>query len=463
MSMDSPRRVAVIDIGKTNAKVAIVDTSAFKETQVRKTPNIVRREGPYPHFDIEEHWRFALAALKELYAIEPFDAISITTHGASAALVRRDGSLALPALDYEHDGPDDLTKEYGAVRPPFSETFSPRLPIGLNLGAQIFWQRKRFPNEFAQAAHILTMPQYWAMRLTGVAASEATSLGAHTDLWQPAKADFSSLVKSQGWRGLFPPLRSAFDALGPLKPEIAAELGIPKPIQVSCGIHDSNASLLPHLMARQAPFSVVSTGTWVIIFSVGADLAKLDPSRDCLANVDAFARPVASARFMGGREYEMVVPPGISGDEASLREVLDRTILLLPSVERTSGPFQGMAAAWLPVEPHGPARASAASLYLAMMTATSLGLSGGAGDVMVEGPFAKNAAFLDMLAVAAGRPVIAMRGSSTGTSIGASLLALGRDHAFAMEAPPPAAPSAETRAGMERWRDAWNAAVGERR
>lgn len=461
--MSEPRRVAVIDIGKTNAKVAIVDTSALAETQVRKTPNIVLRGGPYPHFDIEGQWRFVLSSLKELFAAEPFDAVSITTHGASAALVRQDGSLALPVLDYEHDGPDGLTEEYDAVRPPFSETFSPRLPIGLNLGAQIFWQQKRFPDAFAETARILALPQYWAMRLTGPAASEATSLGAHTDLWQPEKADFSSLVTSQGWRGLFAPLRSAFDILGTLRPEIAAQLGIRKPIPVSCGIHDSNASLLPHLMARTAPFSVVSTGTWVIIFSAGASLAKLDPSRDCLANVDAFGRPVASARFMGGREYEMIAPPGAGADEASLNEILDGAVLLLPSVERTSGPFQGMNSQWLPREPQGPGRASAASLYLAMMTAASLALSGGKGDIIVEGPFARNSAFLDMLAVATGRGVIPMAGSSTGTSLGAALLALGRDHAFAMDSPPATAPSPKTRAGMERWRDAWNEAVRGRR
>jgi sugar (pentulose or hexulose) kinase len=461
MSMSKPRRVAVIDIGKSNAKVALVDTQTFQETAVRKMPNIVLRDGLYPHFDMEGQWNFVRASLKDFNASDPFDAMSITTHGASAALVRQDGSLALPVLDYEHDGPDRITAEYDAVRPPFSETFSPRLRIGLNLGAQIFWQQKCFPNEFAEAAHILPPPQYWAMRLTGVAASEATSLGAHTDLWQPTKADFSSLVTHQGWRELFPPLRSAFDVLGTLRPEIAKEIGIERPIPVSCGIHDSNASLLPHLMARTSPFSVVSTGTWVIIFSAGASLDKLDPSRDCLANVDAFARPVASARFMGGREYEMIAPPGVSGDEASLKEILDGTVLLLPSVERTSGPFQGMISKWLPAEPLGPARASVASLYLAMMTATALQLSGGKGDVIVEGPFARNSAFLEMLAVATGRDVISMAGSSTGTSLGAALLALGRDHAFAMDLPPAIIPSSKSRTGMERWRDAWNAAVSK--
>jgi sugar (pentulose or hexulose) kinase len=457
--MADPRRIAVIDIGKTNAKVALVDAQTLTEITIRKTPNIMLNDGPYPHFDMQGQWEFVIAALKDLNAADPFDAISITTHGASAALVAQNGALALPVLDYEHTGPDELASEYNKVRPDFAETFSPRLPIGLNLAAQFYWQQSRYPDAFAKTQHILALPQYWAMQLTGIAASEATSLGAHTDLWQPAKADFSSLVHSQGWRGLFPPLRSAFDVLGALRPDIAAAIGVTKPIPVTCGIHDSNASLLPHLLSRPVPFSVVSTGTWVIVFSPGASLGRLDPRRDCLANVDAFARPVASARFMGGREYEMLVPAGVTSNGEALAEALDETILLLPSVERTSGPFQGWQAEWLPREPQGPVRAAAASLYLAMMTAASLELSGGKGGTIVEGPFAKNPAYLQMLAAATGREVIAVTGSSTGTSTGAALLALGRDHAVTAAGEPVPPPSPQVRLGMERWRDAWRKTV----
>ena len=75
----------------------------------------------------------------------------MTTHGATCALLDAHGDLALPVLDYEHDGPDTLAAEYDAVRPPFAETGSPRLPAGLNLGAQIFWQQRRFPDAFARS------------------------------------------------------------------------------------------------------------------------------------------------------------------------------------------------------------------------------------------------------------------------------------------------------------------------
>jgi sugar (pentulose or hexulose) kinase len=56
------------------------------------------------------------------------------------------------------------------------------------------------------------------------------------------------------------------------------------------------------------------------------------------------------------------------------------------------------------------------------MTATCLELIGGDGPTTVEGPFAQNPLFNCMLAAATGRPV-ATSETSTGTSIGAALLA----------------------------------------
>ena len=53
---------------------------------------------------------------------------------------------------------------------------------------------------FARAAAIVTYPQYWSFRLTGVSATEVTSLGAHTDLWKPEARDYSTLVDRCGWR-----------------------------------------------------------------------------------------------------------------------------------------------------------------------------------------------------------------------------------------------------------------------
>lgn len=425
--MTIPAKIAVLDIGKTNAKVVVLDCATGEEIAERRTPNRVLPGPPYPHYDIEALWEFALQALSDFAQHSGFDAISITTHGASAVLLDAEGGLALPALDYEHEYPENIRRAYQTIRPPFSETFSPSLSGGLNVGAQLHYQKTAFPEALARTRTILTYPQYWAFRLTGVAANEVTSLGCHTDLWLPREGAYSPLVDTLGIRDLMAPVHSAFETLGPLLPGIAAQIGLTKAIPVHCGIHDSNASLLAHLVGREPPFAVVSTGTWVINFAVGGDLDHLDPQRDALANVDAYGRAVPSSRFMGGREFEMLtVELGILSPEAALAaipHVIEKGLMLLPNVSGGSGPFPGRERQW--INDTGATidqRWAAACLYLALMTETCLGLIGAKGPVLVEGPFSANPAYLQALSALLGREVVALPGS-TGTSQGAALLA----------------------------------------
>lgn len=427
MTASKHARVAVIDIGKTNAKVVVLDGTSGAEIAVRRTPNRVIAAAPYPHYDVEALWNFIISALSEFACAPGFEAISITTHGASAALLDAQGRLALPVLDYEFEYPEAIRDAYDRLRPDFAETCSPRLSGGLNLGAQLHFQKAAFPDYFGRVATILTYPQYWAFRLTGVVANEATSLGCHTDLWLPGEGTYSPLVDRLDIRSLMAPVRPAFDALGPLLPEICERIGFKVPVPVHCGIHDSNASLLPHLLRREAPFAVVSTGTWVVCFAVGGNLQGLDPARDTLANVDAFGRAVPSARFMGGREYEMLTETLEPASETELDEalaaVVSRSVMVLPNVAAGSGPYPGRRMEWLGVAETPAERRVAASFYAAMMSATCLELIGNRGPIVVEGPFAANGIYLRALATAADRAVIVLPGAApTGTAQGAGLL-----------------------------------------
>lgn len=420
-------QVAVLDIGKTNAKLALVDAEERKEIAVLTRANKVLSGPPYRHFDTEALWSFFCISLQTLAKDHRIDAISVTTHGASAVLLAADGTLAAPVLDYEDDGPDSLASDYDRIRPPFSQTGSPRLPMGLNVGAQLHWQLHRDRGLTDRVAHVLTYPQYWGYRLTGQLACDLSSLGCHTDLWDPWQGRPTPLLDRLGLAGKLAPPHRPFDGLGILRPELASLLGLPESTPVSVGIHDSNASLLPHLIGRAAPFSVVSTGTWVISFAIGPSGAALDAGRDALVNVSAFGDPVPSARFMGGREYEMVCGPPDGGpppDDVAADLVLEKRVMLLPSLVPGTGPFPGKKAEWVPAMPEAKAEKEVAtSYYLALVTAESLRLIGADGPVVVEGPFRNNRHYLDMLAAATGRPV-EVAASRTGTSIGAALLCL---------------------------------------
>lgn len=419
------RHVAVIDIGKTNAKLALVDLHNMNELAVLSAANQVLPGPPYPHYDSDALWRFILGGLRRLNNEEGINGIIVTAHGASAALIGYDGALAAPILDYEHDGPDSMRSDYYTVRPAFTETGSPRLPLGLNLGAQLYWQFTEFPDIAARTASILTYPQYWAYRLSGVLANEMTSLGCHTDLWCPREKRYSSLVTRMGWQEKMAPLRKATEKLGPILPSVAEATGLLGKTSVYCGIHDSNASLYSHLVSRKPPFSVLATGTWVIAMAVGGVPVTLDPARDTLINVNAFGDPVASARFMGGREFDLMTKDRrLDHDDADLQEVLAQNIMLLPAVEARSGPFQGRQHRWtVPENALTDGQCFVAtSFYLALMSNVCLRMIGAHGPVLVEGPFARNACFLDMLSAVTARDVFVTEENATGTSIGAARL-----------------------------------------
>jgi sugar (pentulose or hexulose) kinase len=452
MSKPAFKHVAVIDIGKTNAKVVVVDAMSGREIAVRKTANTVLTGAPYPHFDIDGLWSFIIASLRDFVTEPGFDALSITTHGASGVLLHERGELALPVLDYEHLYPQNVQDAYAALRPDFAETSSPALSGGLNWGAQLHFQKRQFPEAFARVETILTYPQYWAYRLSGVAANEATSLGCHTDLWLPFEASYSPLAERLGIRALMAPVRSAFDALGPIRPEIAGELGLTKPVPVYCGIHDSNASLLPHLIGFGSPCTVVSTGTWVISFAVGAKPPHLDATRDTLVNVDANGSPVPSARYMGGREWDQLTRdlPSTTAEEEqhALRAVIGRGVMLLPSVVQETGPFPSGVSRWVE-EPASPAeRRVAASLYEALMTMTCLDLLASAGPIIVEGPFAANPIYLAALHTLTNRAVHASE-ATTGTAIGAALLT-------GIRVDVPMHEVGETIDGLRNYAETWN-------
>jgi sugar (pentulose or hexulose) kinase len=422
--MTTRRHIAVIDIGKSNAKLALVDLTTLSEIAITTRPNIVSSGPPWPHYDVDGHWAFLIEALAVFHKRHGVDAISITTHGACAALLASDGSLEAPILDYEHEYEASIVEAYDVIKPDFGVTGSPKLPGGLNIGAQLHWQFSQDPTLKERTAHIVTYPQYWGHRLTGIVASDVTSIGCHTDLWAPRTNQFSNLPETLGIEGKIAPIRKSTDILGPILPHVATATGLPSDTPVCVGIHDSNASLYPHLLTQEGPFSVVSTGTWVIVMSLEGSNADLDPKRDTLINVNANRQAVPSARFMGGREYETIQQGKFADPTAAdIQKALASPLFILPSVEPKSGPYPGRETSWSGAEPPigSGARSAALSFYLAMMTHTCLTLTGADGPTIVEGPFSQNPEFIAMLCAATGRPVL-RSGTETGTSIGAALL-----------------------------------------
>jgi sugar (pentulose or hexulose) kinase len=417
--------IAILDVGKTNAKVTLA--AGGRVVGQRRLHNEPHPAPPYLHLANDRIWEWALVELADLSRTANITDIVPVAHGASVAIID-DTGLVLPMLDYEQDI-SDFDGEYEQLARDYAATGSPRLPTGHNTGRQLFWLQRKFPDAFVRARAILGYAQYWSFLLSGVAASELTALGCHTDLWQPRARDFAPLVDKAGWRKLMPPLRKASDVLGPVRPEIAARTGLPPDCRVRCGIHDSNATFLRWRTRLTEPFTVASTGTWIVLLVAGGALPVNGEHLDCLGSVDAFGNLVASARFMGGREYEF-----IKGDAAEETEPPARRLAALaahpcfavPAFSDQGGPFAGTRGRFVDAAGNDAIpwqRATLAALYSALMTDLLLDIVAARGPILLEGPFASNDTYV--AALAALRPQSEVRPSldALGTSLGAAMLA----------------------------------------
>jgi len=400
-------RVIVFDVGKTLAKLSLWDADGrLLDQQLRPNRQVVI-DGRHC-LDTEGVEAWAMEATAAFARQGPVAAIMPVGHGAAAAVVHH-GRLACAVPDYEEPVPGNLRRSYDALRDRFALSGSPALPDGLNLGVQLYRLQGERPDLLAGDARILPWPQYWAWRLSGVAASEVSSLGCHTDLWRPMEGQPSTLARLQGWARHLAPLRHAGEVLGTLAPEWSARTGLSPQVSVYCGLHDSNAALLAargraELAGREA--TVLSTGTWFVAMRTPAadavvDLSKLPEQRDCLVNVDVEGRPIPSARFMGGRELELLGGIGAADGEAELDAVptvLSAGSMALPGWAPGVGPYPGAHGGWL-AEPRDPAaRGAATALYAALMTDAALELIGTRERLLVEGRFAQSTLFVRALA-----------------------------------------------------------------
>lgn len=450
---------AVVDIGKTHAKVHVVEPDGRIVARCR-TANRSRADGPYPHADVDALQAWIALTLRDLHRSHGFRRVICTTHGAAAALVAGD-TLALPVMDYEWTGPpEDPGTQYESARDDFAQTLSPSLPCGLNLARQVHWQSRGWPAQYATVDQLLLYPQYWAWRLCGEGAAELSSLGSHTDLWRPLERAPSALALRLGVASRLPPLRGAAEVLGRLDRRGAGFVA-DVPIDVHCGVHDSSAAYVAMCPDPEAPGVVVSTGTWVVCMAPLGDPARLDPRRDTSGTVTVYGQPLACSRFMGGREFAALADNGdapvATATTEDLERVLARGTLALPPFA-ASGPFQHFATTGRIVGPPPESHAERhvlASLYCALVTDVCLALIDARGPIVVDGPFANDVLYLGALAALRPADPVVASDCTDGPVLGAARLAYGA--AWCGTTAGRAAPAVcadAVRACRERWRDA---------
>ena len=405
----------VLDIGKTNVKLTFVDSINNKTIKffTTKQKNIYRHGIKILNSNSIFEW--ALKKITYIGKKHNLDKFVCTAHGTSIALISYDDKELLACTDYEYKF-DKLFNSYKKIAPKFNESFSPFLENGLNIGQQIYYLYKKKQKLIKETKYILNYPQYIVWKLTSGFSSEISYVGCHTHLWDFKRNKLSSFVKKIKLEKKFPKIRKAWDTIGQRK------IGESN-LKIINGIHDSNASYLYFKNSDIKNFTLVSTGTWYIIFNQKTPLKNLNPSLDMLANIDVFGKPVPTMRFMGGREYDHLMGVfKISNKTRAIKDFSFHDYLIYPSYASGGGFsinkinigfYEGLNKGQIYY---------LICLYISFVINFCLNQMKSSNTIILDGPITKNITIMKILSSLRKKQIVLKNKREIGTTLGATNL-----------------------------------------
>ncbi|WP_077964002.1 FGGY family carbohydrate kinase [Ensifer adhaerens] len=424
--------VAVLDVGKTNVKLNAV-TSDGVVLETLSVANPVLPGPPWRHHDLDALGDWVFSSLADLARRHPLQTFVAAGHGSGGVLVSDDpdraAGAALPMIDYEQPVPEAIRLGYAPLSGSFFDRGSATMHSATHQARQLYWMQEHAPEAVAAARWYLGLPQYWAWRLSGIAASEASLLGAQSHLWNVAERCFAPIVDARGWRRLMPDFADAWQVLGPVRPELARRYGLPDGLRVLAGGHDSSLNHYRYHAAGLRDFIVVSTGTWIVAFSGRTSLDRLDEHCGMTLNSDVFGRPLGGVLTMGGREFSHVAghePPEAPVPDDVVLGLIARRTMALPSFGDDDGLFPqsaGRGRIGGPPPETPVARKALALLYCALLTAECVEALGPGNVVVLDGSFLRDPLYARLVAALLPNRRVRFNLDAYGVASGAALLA----------------------------------------
>ena len=295
--------IAIFDVGKTNKKLLLFDQ--YYKIVFERSAKFLETvdEDNEACENLDSLKQSVVDALREVFADDRFNikAINFTTYGASFVYINEKGQELTPLYNYLKAYPDDLKQKFyegnGGEEQFSLETASPVLG-SLNSGMQFFRLKHLQPEIFHQTKYALHLPQYMSFQISGVACTDITSIGCHTNLWDFQQNNYHSWVNAEGLCRKFPALLPS-DTVLPAKFEGHETI-------TGVGLHDSSAALIPYLVSFEEPFALISTGTWGITLNPfnNDPLTAQELQQDCLCYLSYSGKAVKASRIFSGYIHE---------------------------------------------------------------------------------------------------------------------------------------------------------------
>lgn len=298
--------IAIFDVGKTNKKLLLLDEQykiVHEESiQLKETED----EDGFPCEDVIALTEWIKGSFDNIVNDNRFNvkALNFSAYGASFVYINRAGKVMAPLYNYLKSYPKKLQHQfytaYGGESLLSKQTASPVLG-NLNSGLQLYRMKYENPEKFKQIAFAFHLPQYLSYILIDYPATDITSIGCHTKLWDFQKNKYHFWVEQEEIEEKFAPII-------PCTAPFTFEKNKGKYVG-GIGLHDSSSALIPYLISFNEPFILLSTGTWCVSLNPfnHSMLSDYELDEDCLCYLSYEGHPVKASRIFAGYEHEQQV------------------------------------------------------------------------------------------------------------------------------------------------------------
>ena len=259
--------MAAVDLGASGGRVMAgrAGPGVLELHEAHRFPNIPVSAGGTLHWDILRLYREVLDGLAAAARGGELASAAIDSWGVDYGLLDSAGALLGNPVHYR-DGRTDGALDRVLARIPAGELYAVTgvqlMPI--NTICQL--TAAAGTPQLQAAATLLLIPDLLGYWLTGSVGAEVTNASTTGLLDVRAQAWATPLMGRAGLRpALFPPLRRPGEAIGELRPDVAAGAGLPAGLPVvAVGSHDT-ASAVAGVPAQGRNFAYVSCGTWSLV------------------------------------------------------------------------------------------------------------------------------------------------------------------------------------------------------
>ena len=236
-----------VDLGTSAVKLLLMDS----EGKIRK---IVSKQYPisFPHPGWSEQnpvdwYEKSIEGIRELTEdINRQEVAGISFGGQMHGLVTLDGQdeVIRPAILWNDGRTAKQTDYLNTVigKEKLSE-YTANIAFAGFTAPKILWVKENEPDNFEKICKIMLPKDYLAYRLSGAFVSDYSDasgmllMDVKNKCWSKEMAEICGISLE-----MLPELHESFDAVGTLKPEVAAELGLPETCKVVAGAGDNAAA-----------------------------------------------------------------------------------------------------------------------------------------------------------------------------------------------------------------------------